>query len=65
MPFLGFSKKGGGAKVIDPVCQMGVDPKKAAANYTYKGTTYYFCALACQKQFEKDPAKYLGATGKA
>ena len=45
---------------IDPVCHMEVDEKKAAATYTYKGTTYYFCAVACKNRFEKEPEKYLG-----
>lgn len=44
----------------DPVCGMEVDEKKAAATATYKGRTYYFCAVACQKAFEKAPEKYVG-----
>jgi len=52
-----------GEKAIDPVCQMEVDPRKAAASYTYKGTTYYFCAPGCQRAFEREPEKYLA--GKA
>lgn len=43
----------------DPVCGMEVDEKKAAATATYKGQTYYFCAQACKRAFEKDPEKYL------
>ncbi len=49
---------------IDPVCKMTVDEKKAAANWAYKGVTYYFCAPGCKKAFEKDPEKFLkGAAG--
>lgn len=49
----------------DPVCGMEVDEKKAAATYTYKGVTYYFCAPGCKKAFEQNPEKYLGQkTGK-
>lgn len=43
----------------DPVCGMDVDEKKAAATSVYKGVTYYFCAAACKKTFDKDPEKYL------
>ena len=42
----------------DPVCQMDVDEKSAAAQTTYKGHTYYFCAPGCREAFEKDPARY-------
>jgi YHS domain-containing protein len=43
----------------DPVCSMNVDEKKAAATSNYQGQTYYFCAEACKRAFEKDPGKYL------
>jgi len=43
----------------DPVCGMEVEEKKAAATFNYKGDTYYFCASACKRAFEKDPPKYL------
>lgn len=43
----------------DPVCGMDVDEKKAAATAAYKGRTYYFCATACKRAFEKNPEKYL------
>ena len=43
----------------DPVCQMDVDPKKAAAQSTYKGQTYYFCAAGCKEKFDRDPERYL------
>lgn len=42
----------------DPVCGMDVEEKKAAAKVEYKGQTYYFCAEACKRAFERDPAKY-------
>lgn len=47
---------------IDPVCKMEVDEKSAKFKSTYGGKTYYFCAAGCQKQFEKDPAKFLKAS---
>lgn len=46
-------------KVVDPVCGMEVDPETAPAKAEYKGQTYYFCAAACKKAFEKDPERYL------
>ena len=43
----------------DPVCDMQVDPKTAAAKSEYKGQTYYFCAPGCKAAFDKEPEKYL------
>lgn len=43
----------------DPVCGMEVDEKKAAATAEYQNKTYYFCAQACKRAFEKAPEKYL------
>ncbi len=47
----------------DPVCGMNVDEGKAAGTVTHQGQTYYFCAAACKKTFEKNPQKYLGDHG--
>lgn len=47
---------------IDPACKMLVLPESAAANYDYKGTTYYFCMLACRDKFAADPDKYLSGS---
>lgn len=44
---------------IDPVCKMTVTPETAAAEYEYKGETYYFCAVGCKERFAPDPEKYL------
>jgi YHS domain-containing protein len=43
----------------DPVCGMIVDEEKTAAELSYKGAVYYFCAPGCQKEFAKEPEKYL------
>jgi YHS domain-containing protein len=43
----------------DPVCKMTVEPSKAAAVSTYKGETYYFCAVGCKQKFDREPDKYL------
>jgi Cu+-exporting ATPase len=48
-----------GAVAIDPVCNMTVEPEKAAAKAEYQGTTYYFCSVGCQKAFVADPEKYV------
>jgi YHS domain-containing protein len=48
----------------DPVCGMMVDPKTAAWKSEYKGSTYYFCAPGCKKDFDGDPEKYLSASAK-
>jgi YHS domain-containing protein len=42
----------------DPVCDMEVDEKTAAATSEYKGKTYYFCAPGCKKAFDENPDKY-------
>ncbi len=47
---------------IDPVCRMTVEPAKAAAQSTYKGQTYYFCAVGCKQRFDHEPERYLGQT---
>jgi YHS domain-containing protein len=44
---------------IDPVCGMTVDEQQAAATSEYQGTTYYFCAPGCKRQFDRDPERYL------
>jgi Cu+-exporting ATPase len=44
---------------VDPVCKMTVEPAKAAAQSTYQGQTYYFCAVGCKQKFDREPAKYL------
>jgi YHS domain-containing protein len=45
---------------VDPVCNMKVDEKKAAATSEYKGKKYYFCARGCKTAFDQNPEKYLG-----
>jgi len=44
---------------VDPVCKMTVEPARVAARSTYRGQTYYFCAVDCKQTFDKDPGKYL------
>ena len=57
--------QGNGAKAVkpkDPMCGHEVDETQAkAAGLTsdYEGKTYYFCSYNCNKQFDKDPERYL------
>ena len=44
---------------VDPVCKMTVEPARAAAQSSYKGETYYFCAVGCKQKFDREPEKYL------
>src|SRR5688572_22317123 len=44
---------------IDPVCNMTVDPARAAGSSEYRGETFYFCSLGCKAKFEAEPEKYL------
>jgi Cu+-exporting ATPase len=53
------SDKPGRTLVKDPVCNMDVDPARAAGSSDYKGQTYYFCSPGCVKRFNADPGKYL------
>jgi YHS domain-containing protein len=43
----------------DPVCGMMVNEKMAKWKTTCAEKTYYFCAEACKRTFEKDPKKYV------
>jgi len=45
--------------VTDPVCNMTIEPDRAAAKVEYQGTTYYFCSDGCHKAFTAAPEKYL------
>jgi YHS domain-containing protein len=47
------------AMAKDPVCNMEVDPKKAAAQSSYKGQPVYFCSVGCKQKFDADPEKYV------
>ncbi len=46
-------------KVVDPVCKMTIDDKKAAGSSEREGKKYYFCSGGCKARFEKDPEKYV------
>jgi Cu+-exporting ATPase len=44
----------------DPVCKMQVNEHEAASKSTYEGRTYYFCAVACKEEFDRNPEHYAG-----
>lgn len=48
------------AQVTDPVCGMTIDSHTAAGSSTWHGETYYFCAEACKRKFDANPAQYTG-----
>jgi RND family efflux transporter MFP subunit len=46
--------------VLDPVCGMGVDPRKAGEKKSvFCGQTFYFCNPECKARFDREPAKYV------
>ncbi len=47
------NNESGVSEAIDPICNMKIDPKSAAAQSSYKGKTYYFCKTEHKAQFEK------------
>ncbi|MBK5134099.1 heavy metal translocating P-type ATPase, partial [Candidatus Bathyarchaeota archaeon] len=44
-------------KVVDPVCGMEIDPRKAI-EYEYKEKTFHFCSANCEAHFKLDPEKF-------
>ena len=46
-------------RVIDPVCQMQVDKKTAAANQEFKGQRYWFCSAGCSVRFANRPSDFV------
>lgn len=44
--------------VMDPICGVNVDPKKAISE-VYNGKTYYLCCEACVWAFRKNPEMFL------
>lgn len=44
--------------VIDPVCKMQVDPRRAAGQLRVDDRSYWFCSLSCAERFAGQPASY-------
>ena len=51
--------------VKDLVCDMMIDPKKAAGTTVYQGQTYYFCSTGCKTEFDKSPQKFVSKAAPA
>ncbi len=49
-----------GAKAVDPVCGMTVDPTTTAHRSALEGQDYFFCSAGCRAKFTADPDRYLG-----
>ena len=47
-----------GARVVDTVCGMTVDPT-TARHVSHEGQKYYFCSEGCVRKFTANPAAYL------
>jgi len=43
----------------DPVCAMSADEKSTKFKSTFQGETYYFCALGCKEESDKNPKKFI------
>ena len=44
--------------VVDPVCQMSVDPERAVGRLVLEGNAYYFCSLGCVAAFSQNRQRY-------
>ncbi len=45
--------------VLDPVCKMQVDKRRAAGELRFNGQTYWFCSFSCVERFTSQPAAYV------
>lgn len=48
-------------EVLDPVCRMRVDRRRAAGCLSFAGSTYWFCSLRCSSLFASSPEAYVGS----
>jgi adenylate cyclase len=53
--------EGAATLVVDPVCQMAVDPDRAVGRLLVAGTAHHFCSLTCAATFAQHPERYLSA----
>lgn len=47
-----------GPVVVDPICRMKLDPRRAAGELVFEGRRYWFCSLECSARFALEPARY-------
>ncbi len=45
----------------DPVCGKRLNRNKAHIEVEYEGEIFYLCCPLCQREFEKNPEKYVQA----
>ena len=45
--------------VVDPVCNMTVDPSAARHRARYGGRDYFFCGPRCKERFVAEPERFL------
>lgn len=50
-------------RFTDPVCGMKLKKKDVHSTINYLGKTYHFCCEGCEKEFKKDPSKYVRDKG--
>jgi len=48
----------------DPVCGKRININKAHIKITYEREEYYLCCPQCQREFERDPQKYIDKLNK-
>lgn len=46
--------------VVDPVCQMEIEPGRAVAVTQFEGHRIYFCCANCQAEFLDLPHRFVG-----
>jgi class 3 adenylate cyclase len=51
-----------GSDLVDPVCQMRVDPLTAASQLAHGGQTYLFCSPECARAFAAQVGAFGGST---
>jgi len=44
-------------KVVDPVCGMEIDPRRAL-EHEYQGKIYHFCSANCETHFKREPERF-------
>jgi len=44
--------------VVDPVCQMAVEPERAVGRLVVDEQAHYFCSLTCAAAFAQHPERY-------
>ena len=58
-----FAALGIGARAehlaLDPVCNMVVDPDRAAGRLMHEGRAYFFCTLTCAGEFARTPERFV------